>query len=122
MLPIRGVFEVVVPVKDLDRAESFYCDVLGLAVGLRDEARRWLFLRVAADAGMVVLQEAAEGGAKTHFAFAVDASELDRATVMLVEAGFEVDGPIDIDWMPARAIYFSDPDGHQLELCAVLEK
>ena len=23
-------------------------------------------------------------------------------------------------WMPARSIYFSDPDGHELELCAPL--
>jgi len=24
-------------------------------------------------------------------------------------------------WMPARSIYFSDPDGHELELCAPLK-
>lgn len=28
MLPIQGVYEVVVPVKDLARVESFYCDVI----------------------------------------------------------------------------------------------
>ena len=122
MLPIRGVYEVVVPVQDLDRAESFYCDVLGLRVGQRDHERRWLFLWVAGNAGMVVLQETRDPFARTHFAFSVGASELDRATAMLVEQGFEVRGPVNIDWMPARATYFSDPDGHQLELCAVREK
>ena len=39
MLPIRGLYEVAIPVKDLPRAEAFYRDVLGLEVGLRDERR-----------------------------------------------------------------------------------
>ena len=122
MLPIRGVYEVVVPVHDLSRAESFYCDVLGLRVGQRDHERRWLFLWVAGNAGMVVLQETEGAFERTHFAFAVDAPELDRATAMLVDQGFKVEGPITIEWMPARSTYFSDPDGHQLEVCAVAEK
>jgi hypothetical protein len=25
------------------------------------------------------------------------------------------------DWMPARSVYFADPDGHDLELCAPLD-
>jgi hypothetical protein len=24
------------------------------------------------------------------------------------------------DWIPARSVYFADPDGHDLELCAVI--
>jgi len=57
MLPIRGVYEVAIRVRDLGRSETFYREVLGLEVGIRDEARKWLFLRAGGEAGMVVLQE-----------------------------------------------------------------
>src|SRR5262245_51914895 len=42
MLPIRGVYEVAIRVRDLARAEPFYREVLGLEVGLRDATRNWL--------------------------------------------------------------------------------
>jgi hypothetical protein len=29
-----------------------------------------------------------------------------------------VRGPVFHAWMPARSVYFTDPDGHHLELCA----
>ena len=45
MSAITGVYEVAVRVKDLERSEAFYCGVLGLESGLRDESRRWHFLR-----------------------------------------------------------------------------
>lgn len=56
MLPIRGLYEVAVRVKDLAKAESFYRGILGFEVGIRDERRNWLFLR-AGEGGMIVLQE-----------------------------------------------------------------
>jgi lactoylglutathione lyase len=40
MLNIRGVYEVAIRVRDLERAEQFYKGVLGLEEGTRDEARR----------------------------------------------------------------------------------
>ncbi len=57
MLPIRGLYEVAVRVKDLPRAEVFYREILGLPVGIRDDRRNWLFLRVGGEAGMIVLRE-----------------------------------------------------------------
>ena len=50
MLPIRGVYEVAVRVRDLPTSEAFYTRVLGLKEGIRDEKRNWLFLRVGGDA------------------------------------------------------------------------
>jgi len=44
MLPIKGVYEIAIRVKDLARAEAFYKDVLGLEEALRDERRNWLFM------------------------------------------------------------------------------
>jgi catechol-2,3-dioxygenase len=118
MIRIRGIYEIAIPVKELSRAEAFYRNVLGLEVGLRDETRRWLFLRAGGKAGMLVLQENPDHWQSQHFAFAVSDAELDEATAELQNHGVVVDGPYLNDWMPARSVYFSDVDGHQLELCA----
>jgi catechol 2,3-dioxygenase-like lactoylglutathione lyase family enzyme len=120
MLKLGGVYEVAIRVKDLARAEPFYRELLGLEVGLRDESRNWLFLRVGGTEGMVVLQEDAGEWPEQHFAFTVDDAELDRAADVLKASGVETRGPVFHEWMGARSLYFSDPDGHALELCALV--
>ncbi len=120
MLKIRGVYEVAIRVRDLGRAEAFYRDVLGFEVGLRDDARRWVFMRAGPD-GMIVLQEDAGGEwPKQHFAFSVAAPDIDRAASTLADRGIAIEGPMVHEWIPASSLYFSDPDGHDLELCAPL--
>jgi catechol-2,3-dioxygenase len=118
MLAIRGLYEVAIRVRDLARSEVFYRELLGLAVGLRDEGRRWLFLRAGGDAGIVVLQEDKGAWPAQHIAFTVAEADIEEAAASLRERGLAVEGPVDHAWMPARSIYFSDPDGHALELCA----
>ena len=118
MLSIRGVYEIAIPVKELSRAEPFYREVLGLEVGLRDETRRWVFLRAGGIAGMVVLQECSGECPTLHFAFAVDDADLESAARALRERGISTQGPIFHDWIPGKSLYFRDPDGHDLELFA----
>ena len=118
MLGIRGVYEVVVRVKDLDRAEAFYLRTLGLQPGSRDEARRMSFLRAGGQDGMLVLREDKGSWPLQHFAFTVTAADIEPAAQALRAAGVPVQGPVRHDWMPATSLYFSDPDGHDLELCA----
>jgi lactoylglutathione lyase len=120
MLPIAGIFEVAIRVKDLTRAEAFYKETLGLKEGLRDSARNWLFLRAGGNAGMIVLQEDKGEWPTQHFAFTVNAADLEQAASKLQDNGVEVTGPFFHAWMPARSVYFEDPDGHSLELCAPL--
>ena len=122
MLPIRGVYEVAIRVKDLAKAESFYLNVLDLEVGIRDETRNWLFLKAGADAGMVVLQEDKSEWPLQHFAFTIDEADLERAATMLRERGVEVEGPVFHKWMNSTSLYFSDPDGNALELLAVIPR
>jgi len=119
MLGIRGIYEVAIRVRDLDRALTFYQDVLGLTVGLRDESRRWIFLRAGGPDGMLVLQEDTGEWPTQHLAFRVEPADLERAARQLQEQGIPTTGPTTHDWMPARSLYFADPDGHDLELCAV---
>jgi catechol-2,3-dioxygenase len=117
-LPIRGVYEVAIRVKDLARAEPFYREVLNLEVGIRDEKRNWLFLRAGGDAGMVVLQEDKSEWPLQHFAFTIDEADIERAAAMLRARGVEVEGPVFHQWMSGTSLYFNDPDGHALELLA----
>ena len=119
---IQGLYEVAIRVKDLPKAESFYREVLGLEVGLRDKKRPWVFLRAGGSAGMIVLQQEPGDWPIQHVAFTVDEVDIERAAATLRERGVTVEGPVVHDWMPAKSLYFSDPDGHDLELCAPLKK
>lgn len=118
MVPITGLYEVAIKVRDLKTAERFYREVLGLQFGLLDERRNWLFLRADDSAGMVVLQEDRGESQHQHFAFAITDSELNRAAALLREKGINVAGPVFHAWILGRSVYFADPDGHALELFA----
>ncbi|MDQ2856507.1 MAG: VOC family protein [Acidobacteriota bacterium] len=118
MLPIAGIYEVAIRVKDLARAEAFYKGQLGLVEGLRDTSRNWLFLRAGGSAGMIVLQEDKGKWPRQHFAFTVAENEIENAARALKEKGVDVTGPFFHEWMPAKSFYFQDPDGHDLEFCA----
>ena len=122
MLPIRGLYEVAIRVKDLSKSEVFYREILGLEVGIRDERRNMLFLRAGGQAGMVVLQEDKGTWPMQHFAFTVEEADIDAAAEALKKRGVAVKGPVFHKWMPARSVYFLDPDGHDLELCAPVQK
>lgn len=122
MIEIKGVYEVAMRVRELARAEAFYRDVLGLEVGLRDENRPWVFFRAGGLAGMIVLQETPGEWPPQHLAFSVEEPEIERAAMVLKERGVASEGPVIHEWIPAASLYFSDPDGHDLELCAPLEK
>jgi catechol 2,3-dioxygenase-like lactoylglutathione lyase family enzyme len=119
MLPIKGLYEIAIRVKDLARAEAFYKDVLGLEEGLRDKRRNWLFLYAGGNAGMIVLQEDKSEWPTQHFAFTVNESDIERAAAMLKDKGISVSEPVFHEWMNSVSVYFDDPDGHALELLAL---
>lgn len=121
MREIKGIYEIAVPVQQLARAEAFYMGTLGFTSGIYDSARRWHFLRIGGSAGMFVLQEEPSLERPLHFAFTTSAAEIEAAAQRLRERGIDVSGPVTHEWMPARSIYFDDPDGHELELCAPLD-
>jgi len=121
MIGIRGVYEVAIRVRDVATAEKFYREVLGLEVGLRDDRRNWIFMR-AGGGGMIVLQEERGEWRQQHFAFAVAEHDVDSAAATLRRLGVTVDGPMVHDWIPAMSLYFADPDGHDVELCAPLSR
>lgn len=128
---IKGLFETHLFVSDLERSVAFYRDVLGLGVGRREESRRVAFLWIG-DRGGAMLglwERPREEVVPQHLAFCASVDDvLNRSVGWLRERGlachnFLRDGterPMVFGWMPAVAIYFRDPDGHSLELIAML--
>jgi catechol 2,3-dioxygenase-like lactoylglutathione lyase family enzyme len=128
---IGGLFETHIAVTDLERSVAFYRDVLGLEVAHREEARRVAFFWLGGrgEAMLGLWEKPADQVVRQHFAFRAEIADVrDRAAAWLAERGlagrnFLRDGtnrPMVFAWMPAIAIYFDDPDGHELELIAML--
>jgi len=130
---VRGLFETHLTVSDLGRAVTFYRDVVGLAVALelpeRGAAFLWIGKPGQAMLGLWSLGSAPLG-LSLHVAFraslndVMDACERlrSRGVTPLSFFGTETKEPSVIGWMPAAAVYFRDPDGHQLEYLAMLDE
>jgi catechol 2,3-dioxygenase-like lactoylglutathione lyase family enzyme len=124
MTVIRNLVETSAYVDDLDEAERFYRDVLGLAPIAR-EAGRHSFFRVG-DADVLLLFDAEETsrgqalpphGARGpgHFAFGIDAGSLDAWRQRLVDHGVAIEK--EMVWpRGGRSLYFRDPAGNSVEL------
>jgi len=112
-----------VDVGDLDRAERFYTDVLGMSVVMRLPDQRllrygdgncalfWKPGRAAPDPGLI-----AHPLGESHHAFEVSPDDLDTARQLFAERGIPHHAPI--DWGDHDCLYFLDPDGNLLELVA----
>jgi len=132
-LAVRGLFETHLTVTDLARSVAFYRDVVGLSLGFEVPERGAAFLW-AGDPGSSMLGlwslGSAPVGVTLHVAFAaplgdvLDACDRLRAVGVtpLSFFGTETTEPSVIGWMPAAAVYFRDPDGHLLELLAMLDE
>ena len=128
---ITGLFETHLNVRNLERSMAFYEGVLGLQRGAIDAKRRAAFFWMGGRGeAMLGLWEKPEPEVqRQHFAFRCSVDDvLHRSVGYLRERNlparnFLNDGterPMVFGWMPAIAIYFDDPDGHSLELIAVL--
>jgi catechol-2,3-dioxygenase len=67
---------------------------------------------------MVVLQEDKGEWPLQHFAFTIDEADIERAAAILREQAWKSRSGLSW-WMPSASLYFTDPDGHALELLAV---
>ncbi|MHB1561311.1 MAG: VOC family protein [Isosphaeraceae bacterium] len=124
MQPIACVVETGVYADDLDAAERFYRDVLGLAVHMK-EAGRHVFFQVG-DGGMLLIfrpDETMRGsplpahGARGpgHFALGIATADLDAWRIRLAQQGVPVEH--EETWPGGgRSLYFRDPAGNSVEL------
>lgn len=122
--PTLGLFEMVLEVADLARAERFYHEVIGLPIADRwDDERQATFLTLGRE-GFLGLWPVATGGSNAihggrggshvHFAVLVPPGSLPEFARRIHTAGYETErhtfGPGNL------ALYVTDPDGHVLEL------
>ena len=123
MPPIDRVLETILYVDDLDAAERFYRDLLGLEFDSRKDG---LFVFFRCGPGMLLLFEpnAAATGRNVpahgtqgsgHACFAVAEADLDHWKARLESAGVAIEQ--EMSWpRGGRSFYFRDPAGNSLEL------
>ncbi|HMB03906.1 MAG TPA: VOC family protein [Isosphaeraceae bacterium] len=124
MPAIRSLVETSAYVDDLDRAERFYRDVLGLAP-MGKEAGRHAFFRVGeGDVLLLFLADTTIRGdhlpahgarGPGHFALGIDAEALEAWRRRLQEHGVAIEH--EATWpRGGRSLYFRDPAGNSVEL------
>jgi len=116
---VTGVSELVLEVEDLEAAEAFYAEVLGLPVVERWPAREaiWLMAGERTRIGLWRPQvglAGGRGGLHVHFAMHIEDADYDSAVALLRERGEDAE-EIAFDGA-GRAAYVTDPDGNVVEL------
>jgi catechol 2,3-dioxygenase-like lactoylglutathione lyase family enzyme len=121
-LKVTGIDHVVIYVSDLARAKRFYMDLLGMEVA--HEAEHQCFLHCG-DGQQVALFEAAAYGATVqantemnHMAMRLAAGEYEEVKARLEAEGLTVTGRRG----DPNCLYFSDPDGHRLQVLTPAEQ
>lgn len=127
-MSVSGVLESALYVLDLQAAEEFYTDVLGLTFYSKLEGRH-VFLRCGDQMVLLFNAEAtavSAGGPKDapthgakgegHLAFVAMDREIDQWKQHLVEKGVEIEQEIQTGG--GRSIYFRDPSQNSLEVAS----
>ena len=128
----RGLGETVIRVRDIDKAQAFYQDVLGLELWRRFDDR-WVFLRIAAGYGghtqIVGLfrddvpssfdQEPwpnhdSQATTLHHFALEIALDDYEAAHDALSDRGAHVTKRV-YRWCGWRSLYVRDPEGNVIE-------
>ena len=124
MIQTIGIYHIGVPVDDLDRAERFYSQVLGMKVEARIRESGALLSRLkCGDADVVLFQRPRPLKRNTlqedgiaHQAFEVAPEAFDQAMEFLKSQGYYHEGPTVRP--TGRAVYFFDSEGNFQQLHA----
>jgi len=131
IVPIGGLFEAHLTVRDLERSIGFYRDTLGLPLAQVIPERQVAFFWVPnSERAMLGLWcvGTAPMQMRLHIAFQTTLDDVIASVERLRAAGLTplsgdgapTDEPIVLAWMPAASVYFRDPDEHSLEFIAML--
>jgi catechol 2,3-dioxygenase-like lactoylglutathione lyase family enzyme len=112
-MAVKGLNHIALKSRDLKKTEDFYTDVLGLKVAFR-HSPGMLFLTTPGGADLINFVESATRlsgpQALEHIGFKVTPAGLKKTEQTLKARGIKIDGR-----RGKGAIYFSDPNGYQIE-------
>lgn len=127
---VGRIFETHIPVSNIEESMKFYESTLGLELGTFEDQRRAAFYWVGGRGNSMLglWEKAKDQIAPQHFAMEIPVREMAPFIRCLQLEGIttknfygeETNVPTVFGWMPAASIYFEDPDGHTLELIAML--
>jgi catechol 2,3-dioxygenase-like lactoylglutathione lyase family enzyme len=131
MSPVAGLAEIVLWVRDMERALGFYRDLFGLEVISPPELPN-KFLRAGEGRSgvpeMIVLIPHPDRSVEFprekpkrvlhHLAFRVDSAAYDDLQKRITAAGLEVRSGVHPVLKGVRTFYVDDPDGNEVELIA----
>ncbi|WP_282042529.1 VOC family protein [Winogradskyella flava] len=129
---IKGLYETHLFVENLERSIDFYTNVMGLELCRVNDYRPTAFFWIGEPKQqMLGLWEKPKDQIDIrHFAFECDPDWVLNESIDFLKQhnlnfwNFLQDGkeqPMVFSWMPAIAIYFNDPDGHELEFIGILD-
>lgn len=124
-MKLEGVHHIALNVRDIDRAEEFYTDVLGFQVakhfskGLRhlmlDAGNVSIALFESPDLEMDQAVQLLSETGYMHFAFKTTRDQFESVMRELRDKHVCIDeGPVKRG--PGESVYFNDPDGNHLEI------
>jgi catechol 2,3-dioxygenase-like lactoylglutathione lyase family enzyme len=113
-LQVTGIDHVVFHVKDLSRSKKFYIDFLGMDI---EHESSWQCFLKCGNQGLALFEAEDDadihGGSEVnHMALQLVSGDYQRVKSTLENAGLEVTGRQG----DPTCVYFSDPDGHRLQL------
>ena len=121
MIKTHGVLHFTIPVKDLDRSEQFYKEILGMQSVRRNN--HMVFMQAADDNFVLTYSEKPidpnpDNRHEIHSAFRVTPDEYDRAKTFLAEKGIPIIKEEDRQsgTFQGRSAYLHDPDRNVIEI------
>jgi catechol 2,3-dioxygenase-like lactoylglutathione lyase family enzyme len=128
---IKGLYETHLFVENLERSIDFYSKKMELEQCRFSDERRIAFFWIGKEKQFMLglWEKPKEQIDIRHFAFECDPDWIQNESLNYLKSrninswNFLNDGtkgPMVFVWMPAIAIYFNDPDGHELEFIGVL--
>ncbi len=121
MIKTEGLLHFTIPVKDLDRSERFYTDILGMERLRRND--HMVFMQAGEDCFVLTYSEKpidpnAGDAHDIHHAFRVSGAEYDRAKTFLASKGVRIFKEEDrrSGTFQGRSAYFHDPDRNVIEI------
>lgn len=129
---ITGLYETHIYVEDLKVSIDFYQSTLGLELCHVEKERKIAFFWIGKpkEAMLGIWEKPKDEIETRHFAFRCTKEDILGKSVDFLRSkgikpyNFLKDGsesPMVFAWMPAIAIYFLDPDGHELEFISILD-